>query len=1038
MRGSRWRPGSIGTAGGARGWPVAGLVAAAWLASPFGAIAGAGSGPGVAAREMLASVARLDGAATRARLRGLPMSRLSDGASKTVPTGHAQSGPAGGAGAEVLLGVVVLSLGEESAVWPAVGNVPPPALPDDVRPAAWGPWGEGRGAAALGDVRLVFLDGDLAPDEAARRLAALPGVVFAEPYFVHRAAALPNDPLLGEQLNLVLVGAEAAWDLSRGETHPEPVAIVDGGIDITHPDLAANILLNAADPPNGLDDDGNGFVDDTRGWNFAAGTDDPAAFAAVTPAAVRHGTHVAGLVAAVANNGRGVAGLTWNDRVLCVAAGDATRDDAVVFGYQGILYAAERGARVINCSWGRQLTTSLLEQAVLARVHELGALVVAAAGNDAQAFPFYPAAYPEVIGVVNVTDDGQPHYSTNYGSWVDLAAPGVDVLSLFPGDALGRLTGTSMASPLVAAAAALLWGREPALDAAGVALRLRVTAASLAASAGAAAAGLGNGLLDVAGALTWTGPGYALAGVEVSEEAGDADGVVEPGESVLLRPRWRNLLGNGQAPVAVRLACLSPHATVTQDSATLAPLATAEVAGVDRPLRLTIAPTAPVGTVLTLTWALTGPEAGTPYRDRQASELVVTPLFHDLADGEVKVTLAANGRLGFAGRGGGDGRDGAGVRYVPIGQLDGNGPLDNLLFEGALLVGTGPDRVSDAARYSGNGAYQRDFNPGSSHDAPRALAVLPLPGGRERVARVAAAFRDDLSTNPQQVPLPVEVHWLGLAPLDAQPPGVTLLLTSVINRGAATLVGLRYGYFLDWDLNGGGFFPAFSANSTAWDEASGAGLVWRDDLADGQSVATALVPEGQEPTLFRAVTNDGSAGGWGIYDGFLDAEKWEALAAADGPLAAVSTDVSQVLAGGPVDLAPGDSVRFVLVLAVGATRAAAKIHVAGGRELAGRVLQAPIWSSPPESFAVGPPFPNPWNGRVALPVSGNPLAPWELLVYDLRGRLIRRFAPRLLATGEPLSWDGRDDRGRPVPAGGYLLRAGQAGAAATRQVVLVR
>ncbi|MHB8078575.1 MAG: S8 family serine peptidase, partial [Candidatus Krumholzibacteriia bacterium] len=886
--------------------------------------------------------------------------------------------------------------------------------------------------------RVVFLDAGLAPDAAARRWAALPGVIFAEPYFVHRVAALPDDPLLGEQLNLVRVGAQAAWDVSRGETDPEPVAVVDGGIDITHADLAANVLLNDADPPNGLDDDGNGFVDDTRGWNFAAGTDDPAAFAAVTPAAVRHGTHVAGLVAAVANNGLGVAGLTWNDRVLCVAAGDAVRDDAVVFGYQGILYAAGRGVHVINCSWGRQLTTSLLEQAVLARAGVLGALVVAAAGNDAQGFPFYPAAYPGVVAVANVTDDGLPHYSTNFGSWVDLAAPGVDALSLFPGDAYGRLTGTSMASPLVAAGAALLWGRERSLDAAGVTMRLRVSAASLVASAGSAAAGLGNGRLDLPAALAWTGPGYALAGVDVREAPGNGDGLIAPGEGVALQPQWRNLLGAGQAPVTIRLSCLSPYATVTQDSARLAPLASGAVAAVARPLQLTVAPTAPVGTVLTLIWDLVGPEAGVPYRDRQASELVVTPLFHDLADGEVKATLAGNGRIGFAGRGGGDGRDGAGVRYVPTGQLDGNGPLDNLLFEGALLVATGPDRVSDGARYSGNGAYQRDFNPGSAQDAPRALATLPMPGGRERFARVAASFRDDLSPNPNQVPLPVEVRWLGLAPLDAQPPGVLLLLTSVINRGTTALTGLHYGFFLDWDLNGGGYFPTFSANSTRWDAASGAGLAWRDEFPEGLVVAAALVPEGAEPTLFRAITNDGSAGGWGIYDGFLDDRKWAALTETDGPQAAVNTDISQVIAGGPVDLAPGDSVRCVLVLAAGTTPDAARDHVAGGRELAGRVLQAPVWSSPPQPFAVGPPFPNPGPGGFALPVSGNPLAPWELLVYDLRGRLVRRYAARLLAAGETLGWDGRDDRGRPVAAGGYLLRAGQAGAAATRQVVLVR
>lgn len=1017
-----------------------------------GAAAGDGGRPAASLAAGLAALPRLAADEARAHLLRL------DARPVAIPALDQPVGSATAKGAapavEALAGVVVVMLAgagdagdaPAAAESAARGRGAGAGTDGGARPAlpalsGWAPWWEGPSAAALGDLRLVFCDPAWPPDAAAGRLAALPDVVFAEPYYLSSIAALPDDLLLGEQLNLVLVGAPAAWDLSRGELYPEVVAVVDGGMDIAHPDLAANVLLNAADPPNGADDDGNGFLDDHRGWDFATGTDDPAALRTAAPLSFQHGTHVTGLVAAVANNGRQVAGLTWNDPVLCVAAGSPTRDRAVTFGYQGLLYAAERGARVINCSWGRPLVSSLLELAVLRRVQDLGALVVAAAGNEGNAFAFYPAAYPGVLAVANVTDKGARHATSNYGLWVDLAAPGAGVLSLFPGGQVGELTGTSMASPLAAAAAALLWGREPGLSAAAVSRRLLAAALPLPGAALTAGAGLGSGLLDAGAALGWEGPGYEIVAVGV--EDADGDGRVSPGEEVALRPRWLNRLAGARGPAQVTLSVPAPHDTalvVLSATATVPPLAAGASAEADRPLRVVVAADVPLGSPLPLVWSWEGAadrgRPGEPYRDRQVTELAVAPLFADLDDGEVKVTLGGNGRLGFAGKGGGNGSDGYGVRYVPAGSQMGDGLLGNLLFEGALLVGTGPGRLSDAARYAAQGAYHRDFNPPAAADAPRSLAPFALPDGR-RLARVRADFTDARAA----APLPVAVRWLGLAPLAADPPGVTLLLTTILNTGTAPLAGLRYGFFLDWDLNDGGFFPAFQTNTTRFEPSGGYAVTLSGAAPAGLTVATALLPAGPEPALFRAVANDGSdpENGWGIYDGFLDEEKWDALSDPDGPREAVNTDVSQIWAGGPVDLAPGDSVRCVLLLAAGASPAEAADNLAGGRALAQRVLAAPIWETPPPAPSVGAPYPNPWNGRVSVPVAGTSLAPWRLLVYDLRGRLVRRVGPQALAgfRGE-LAWDGVDDAGRPAPSGTYLLRVVQDGQAATRRAVLVR
>ncbi|MBN1511757.1 MAG: S8 family serine peptidase, partial [Phycisphaerae bacterium] len=329
-----------------------------------------------------------------------------------------------------------------------------------LRPASREPAGPGRAyridVGGLSDAALQ------AVLEACRRD---PAVEYAELNPVVSICAEPNDPLFRSQWALGTIGAAEVWDTCRG-SGDVIVALIDTGVDLSHRDLRGNLWVNEVELAgvDGLDDDGNGYIDDIRGYNFAYNNNDPADDHG-------HGTHCAGTVAAVGNNGLDVTGVCWNARLMPLkvlgADGDGSAADAAV----AIYYAVAQGAAVISGSWGSEEESTLLEEAV-AYARRQGVLVVAAAGNESSNTPFYPAAYPDVIGVAATQSSDRRWYLSNYGHWVEIAAPGRDILSLrAAGTSAGvardpfttKMSGTSMAAPHVAGACALLLSANPFL-----------------------------------------------------------------------------------------------------------------------------------------------------------------------------------------------------------------------------------------------------------------------------------------------------------------------------------------------------------------------------------------------------------------------------------------------------------------------------------------------------------------------------------------------------------------------------------------------
>jgi serine protease len=875
-------------------------------------------------------------------------------------------------------------------------------------PHATPPNSEVIGSVDLGRVYQIQVPTSTNLVKTRAALLATGSVEYVEPLYIREPLCQPSDPLADStnyaQYYLRLIKAYRAWDITKGDT-TMVIGITDTGMRPTHEDLVHQIKYNYADPINGLDDDNDGYIDNFRGWDMANGNNDPT----YNDDHATHGSQVAGVAAAQTDNGKGVAGVGFRCKFLPIQvfAGTATGTFA---GYEGIIYAADHGCKVINMSWGGAGGYSRFEQDVCtyAAVNK-DAVLVAAAGNTNAELTFYPASYDHVLSVA-ATDgsDAKADFAT-YSRNVGIAAPGAEmrvVNGLYTYSYAGNVdsdywvgTGSSFATPQVAGAAALVRVRFPQLTAEQVQAQLRQSAdtAIYSLPANAAYRGkLGSGRLNVARAVAALQQREARIVNSVFVPALPAG--YAPGDTMQLAVSVRNLL----LPVTdltVTVTSLSPYLIVRRGSFAAGALATrGETTNAAQPFRLAVAASVPFNTQATLRYRLT---AAGGYQTDQFVTVMLHPDFVQLDAGDLVASITSRGNLAY------DeyyDQGGLGVSYRTVGPL---------LSEGGLLLATTPTRVADRLRAMPGMARQ------SFYSQVPIRRLLPGPRADQEAYSV---FRDSLpsATQPRSVGVRVRQRGLSWATPAARRDFI-ILEYAITNITADTLKPLYAGVFTDWDLPG-----ESTRNVARYDSVLHIGYCY-DPLVARVYAGVQILGTG--PASVYSIDNNAPASA-PIYfkDGFSPAEKYLALSngfnklhrdAGDEPQ---GTDVSQVLSTKIARLAPGDSV--TVAFAVLAAPTLAKLQAAAQAATAAYFPPSPPAITPARSLDVQV-YPNPSYDQVQVLLPAN-FGPATVQVLDMLGREVSRQS--LDAVGGELQLS------RLVP-GRYTLRITSASGSVVRQLV---
>jgi serine protease len=749
---------------------------------------------------------------------------------------------------------------------------------------------------------------------AARELSALAEVDYAEPWFIYRTndaqVVTPNDSLYPLQWALTRIKADSAWNVGQGDTSVV-IGIVDTGVQWDHPDLAGNIWLNPGETGldglgqdkrfNGVDDDGDGKIDDWHGWDFAgADFNNPTEDNNPAPTGdnVAHGTHVAGLASGVTNNHTGIAGVGFHCRILPIktSADNDTRAGGFAFiiaGFQGIAYAAQMGANVISLSWGGP-GASQFEQDIVNFATEHGSLVVAAAGNttpNGSSDPAYPAAYDHVISVAATTTGDVRAYYSNFGSTIDVCAPGGDfsgvnstVLSTYFPSSYAGLAGTSQATPLVSGLAALVKSNFPSLNPLQVGEQVRVTCDDITSLNPSYVNNLGKGRINAYRALTVSSPSLRMTSMTILDSAGgNNNGVAEPNETISIVAAFTNYLQPTSAGAVITLSAFDPNIQVLSGQYAIGSVGTMDtVANASAPFVLHVSATVPQTYPVTLKLTMTDGS----YNDFQFFHLLLNPSYATHNINNVQTTLTNKGNIGFNDFDANT--QGVGFVYGP----------DNQLFEGGLLIGSSSAKIVDAIRNE-TGVEDHDFTSAGAYSFKTPGLISDQDGGTR--------FAD--STAPLSYRMGLRVNMSSYAFSTDPDRDYVIVRYDIRNVSGAPISNLYAGLFFDWDMHDPGDLDAayYAHNRTSFDAGRDLGYAWYDTTG---------------ATVYCGARALDGAGG---YEGLIRdsvtgtrAEKWSWLSGGVQMLNVVN-DIHFVISSGPYTIGDGgvQRVGFALVGGIG-------------------------------------------------------------------------------------------------------------------------
>ena len=859
----------------------------------------------------------------------------------------------------------------------------------------------------LNRMMLVRYTGSEDPLYASAKLRGLSYIEWAEPQYVRRVTVVPNDPSLSSEYNLALIQAEEAWNITEGDTSVI-IGIVDTGVDWSHPDLYANIWHN----PNWQTD--TQYPGDSIGWDFGGNGNGNLPTPDNNPIEDNpyHGTLVAGTADAVTNNGVGVAGIGFNCKIMPVKVTQANQldptsgDPYILYGFEGIKYAVDHGAKVINCSWGGG-GYSQAEQDIIDYANSKGALVVAAAGNDGVSESFYPASYQHVLSVAATDQNDKLAYFSNYGENIDVCAPGVSIYSTWQPNNYTSGDGTSFSSPLAAGLAALVFSHFPNYTPDQVAQQIRVKCDNIDNINPSFKYQLGGGRINAYKALSNTNAEAVRAtGFQFSDAApdGNGDSVFEPGETITIKANFTNYL----KPInnlSVSLISMNPaYATVVNGSFTKSGVSTLVTFDNSGSLfSFTISNNVPLDA--TLQFRLEYSDGS--YSDFQAFDVPVNPSYFTQTGNELALTINSKGNYGFN-------------DYPTNTQGDGFEFLhgNNMLFEGSLIIGTDSSTIEDAARGADQNYEDSSFN-----------VVQPfkihVPGSAADEQGIGIFNDNGAGANKLGITTRLQSYSFNAAPYN----DFIILKYSFTNNTSNTISNFYAGIFSDWDLVDG------SNDSTEYDYTGNFGYAFHNAAGFDTLVATALLSSANYG--YWAIMNDGSDG-WGIYDGFSNTEKWQAISSGIGKPKAGSGDISEVTSGGPFTISAGQTLDVAFAIAAGTSLADLRTAVANARTKY-QTIPTSVSNEKneiPLAYNLMQNYPNPFNPTTTIKYQIAKPGNVSLKVYDMLGRVVETLVDEVKPAG---SYEAKFPiNNLQLSSGVYLYRLNVNGHSFTKKLILLK
>jgi len=771
--------------------------------------------------------------------------------------------------------------------------------------------------------------------ELAKKISRLPFIEYAEPYVLPQAFYTPNDPIISDPVktwHLIKINAFGAWDITKGDTNVV-VGITDTGWDSTHPDLLANVKINYNDPINGLDDDGDGYIDNYKGWDLGNNDND------AQQETSSHGTHVSGLSSAVTDNGVGIAAVGFNTKFMPLKIANSA--GVLTQAYQGVVYAADHGCFIINCSWGSTTPGQFQKDVIYYAIINKACLVVGACGNNGNETLFYPAAYDGVLTVAASEESDFKKNNSNYGYYVDISAPGENMWSTIGGGSYGYNGGTSMAAPVVSGAAALVKAMNPTFTNQQVAALLRATAFDMNPLNPTFVDKLGNGRLDIFSALSSASPQFIeLVAKDISDHN---DNVFVEGDTIRVIGTFTNYLSPISGLTAT-LTSLSPYVTVTDATTSLPALNTLEsFVNTTDPFLVQVLNGAPLNEQVLFKLVISNGS----YSVNEYFYVTLNPDYINVEVNQIRTTITSKGKIGFN-----DVNNTVGLGFSFNGK--------QLLYESGFMVGINTNQVSDCVR----GASGQDLDFASVQNVkyhPPYVSSVDLIGEFNDATYALA-----LNVNVEQ-----KSYAYSASPNDK----FVIVQYRIKNEGLTNITNLYAGLFADWDIQN------YALNASGFDAARKMGFV-RSLESDSTYAAIKLLTNATAVNYSLDIVS-GGAGGVDITDVFTTAEKYTTLSTNKLTAGLPSgQDVAHVVSSGNFTINAGDSVTvaFALIAGVGLT------DVQTSADAAQTVYENIIGVEEVGENKAFTIYPNPTDGEINLKINQiEDLKIKNIIVYNVFG-----------------------------------------------------